>query len=447
MNTESDLRPRSRESAVILSQEALRFLSRLTRRFREDLRTLLGDRQARQAGFDLGDRPRLEPGSGSLREGEWTVAALPAELAAVTALERADFGDGPAPTLERLLAAQFRLHQGARQEPPARAGAAMPGPRGLHLPENHLRIDGEPIPACLFDAGLFLFHNARELLVRGATPCLSLARLEHHLEARWWNRVLAAIEEELDLPGNSIRTVLRIETLPAAFQMDELLHEQRQRAVGLAFGHRNYLASFIQTLRMAPGAVLPDRDSLGVEQPFLQACARRLARTCQRRGCLDLGEPAGFPPKPGAPLPHPVLAAELLEIPYGPCTEAGLRSALRVGIRALEAWLAGPGWVIVDGQREDIASADLARLQLWQWVKHRVELPDLGRLDRSLFHRFVHETLLQIGAELGPAALEEGRFLEAADLLETQILAREPSSFLTLPAYALLLEPALLEVH
>jgi malate synthase len=284
-----------------------------------------------------------------------------------------------------------------------------------------------------------------------------------------------------------------VETLPAAFQMEEFLFEHRTRAAGLNLGRWDYIFSFIKTRRMDPAAVLPDRSLIHMEQPFLRAYARLLVRTCHRRGCLALGGMSAFVPQKGDEegterafaqvradklrevkdgcdgtwVAHPALvpiaqapfdehlagpnqldripeaptASDLLAVPWGPRTNKGLRHNLKVGIRYLEAWLRGQGCVALYGLMEDAATAEICRMQLWQWLHHGAEVEGLGPLDRPLFHGFVEEALFQIQAEVGAFEFAEGRFLDASDLLETLILDRVPAPFLTLPAYDLLLQP------
>lgn len=512
---------------AILSQEALNFVAALARSFRGSLKVLLAQREIRQGRFDAGELPQFLPETAAIRQGDWTVAPLPRDLMdrrveitgpperklLINALNSgarvymADFEDSLAPTLENLASGQNNLFRAIRrtlrhEEPRTgkvyeldeQVATLMVRPRGLHLTEQHLQVDGESVPACLFDAGLFLFHNAKALLARGSGPYLYLPKLEHHLEARWWNQVLEAVENDLELPQGSIRTTMLIETLPAAFQMEEILHEHLNRAVGLNLGRWDYIFSFIKTRRHDPAAVLPDRGQVGMEQPFLKAYAQLLVRTCHRRGCLALGGMSAHVPQRGDAegtalalaqvradklrevkdgcdgtwvahpglvavaravfdthmpewnqirrVPDPVTPAQLLAVPRGTRTEQGLRHNLRVGIRYLESWLRGQGCVALYGLMEDAATAEISRMQLWQWVHHGVAVEGLGHLDASLFHAFVHEALLQIRAEVGGAALEEGRFAEAAELFETLILAPAPAAFLTLPAYPLLLEPA-----
>jgi malate synthase len=525
------LGPLRHDHEEVLNPRALAFLAALTRCFRGDRRQLLAERNQRQAGFDRGERPGFLPETAAIRAGSWTVAPLPADLQdrrveitgpperkmLINALNSgarvymADFEDSLAPTLDNVLDGQLNLQEairgslqhldpatGKRYRLNPRVATLMVRPRGLHLVEQHLQVDGEPIPASLFDAGLFLYHNAQELRNRGTGPYLYLPKLEHHLEARWWNQVLEAVENDLALAPGSIRTTMLIETLPAVFQMDEFLHEHRHRAAGLNLGRWDYIFSFIKTRRLEPGAVLPDRARITMDQPFLQAYAQLLVRTCHARGCLALGGMSAFVPQKGDEagtaqafaqvradkrrevaggcdgtwvahpalvpvaqaefdahlagpnqlqvIPGPVDPDQLLAVPTGPRTEAGLRQNLRVGIRYLESWLRGQGCVAIYGLMEDAATAEISRMQVWQWIRHEAEIGTLGRLDHSLFHTFIQETLLQVRSEVGWAAFEDGRYLEAADLFETLVLAEDPEAFLTLPAYHLLLNPQLTEV-
>ena len=503
----------------ILTPDALAFVAGLARRYHWELEVLLAKREARQRAWDSGERPGLLAATAAIRDGDWTVAPLPADLRdrrveitgppdrkmLINALNSgarvhmSDFEDSLAPTPENLLEGQANLIDAVRgslrhreggksYELGANPAVLMVRPRGLHLVERHLQVDGLPVPAALFDAGLFLFHNAAELIARGSGPYLYLPKLEHHTEARWWNRVLASAEKELGLPPGCIKTTMLIETLPAAFQMDEFLYELRDRAVGLNLGRWDYIFSFIKVHRLDPAAILPDRGQIGMTLPFLRAYAQRLVRVCHRRGCAAIGGMSAFVPVRSDPeateralsqvradklrevqdgcdgtwVAHQALVAvateifdrqlpdpnqitripedsgsidDLLKVPAGPCTDAGLRHNLRVGLRYLEAWLRGQGCVALYGLMEDTATAEISRIQLWQWVKHEVPVQGHGPLDRMLFHRFVSEALHQIRAEIGPRTFEEGMFAEAADLFEGMVTADLPDAFLTTAAY------------
>jgi len=520
------------DDAVILSPGALAFVAGLVRAFREPLEGLLSARRERQRRFDAGERPRFLAEDHPARSGDWRVAPAPADLRdrrveitgppepkmLVNALNSgakvymADFEDSLSPLPENLLAGQAALHAAIRrrlcfQDPASgkayalkdRTAVLMVRPRGLHLVERHLLVDGRPVPAALFDAGLFLFHNARELVERGTGPYLYLPKLEDALEARWWNEVLLGAQAALGLPAGTVRVTLLIETLPAAFQMEALLYELRTHATGLNLGRWDYIFSFIKTLREDPAALLPDRSQVGMTQPFLRAYARRLVQICHRRGAHAMGGMSAFIPVKADPaahvramaqvqadklrevqdgcdgtwVAHPGLVAEaqaafdahmtgpnqlhrvpegevteadLLRIPEGTRTVAGLRHNLRVGLRYLEAWLRGQGCVPLDNLMEDAATAEICRMQVWQWLHHEAVLDDGERLSPSLFHAWIREAMAQIQAEVGLEAFLGGRYGDAADLFETLLLDPDPVPFLTLPAYGRLLNPIALEV-
>lgn len=511
--------PRRAAEGRVLTPHALAFVAGLVRRFREDLETLLLERGERQRRFDEGLRPGFLPGTAALRDGDWTVAPLPQSLLdrrveitgppdrkmlinalnSGASVHMSDFEDSLAPTPGNLLDGQANLQDavrgvlvheegGKRYALNAETARLMVRPRGLHLTESHLEVDGEAVPAALFDAGLFLFHNAAELARQGRPVCLYLPKLEHYREARWWNRVLEAVEGGLGLEVGAIKVTVLIETLPAAFQMDEILFELRSRAAGLNLGRWDYIFSFLKVHRADPAAILPDRGRVTMDQPFLRAYARRLVQVCHRRGCLALGGMSAFVPVKadteatekalaqvradklrevqdgcdGTWVAHPGLVpiaklvfdegftgpnqlgvvpalevpeAALLEIPEGPRTRDTLFRNLRIGIRYLEAWLRGNGCVALYGLMEDAATAEISRMQLWQWVRHGALVEDIGPLSRCAFHGFVLDALQQIHAEVGGPAFEEGRYVEAAELFEGLILAPLPDAFLTLSAY------------
>ncbi len=519
--------PRRPGDGRVLTPEALAFLGVLVRRFREDREALLAERQERQRRFDAGLRPGFLPGTLAIREGDWTVAPLPEDLLdrrveitgppdrkmLINALNSgatvhmSDFEDSLAPTPENLVEGQANLQDavrgtlvheegGKRYALNPETAVLMVRPRGLHLDEVHLRVDGEPVPGSLFDAGLYLFHNAAELVRQGKAVALYLPKLEHYLEARWWNRVLEAAEGLLGLAAGTVKVTVLIETLPAAFQMDEILFELKARAAGLNLGRWDYIFSFLKVHREDGAAVLPDRARVTMEQPFLRAYAKRLVRVCHRRGALAMGGMSAFVPVKadteatekalaqvradklrevqdgcdGTWVAHPGLvpiaklvfderlegpnqlhvrpepltdeateAAALLEVPQGPRTRDMLLRNLRIGIRYVEAWLRGSGCVALDGLMEDAATAEISRMQVWQWLRHGADIEGVGVLSRSLFHGFVLDALHQIGAEVGGQAFEAGRFVEAAELFEGLVLAPVPDAFLTLPAYGRLL--------
>lgn len=518
------------QDTVLLSPEALAFVADLVRAFRNPLTRLLAARQERQRRFDAGERPAFLPEDHPARSAEWEVVPPPTELmdrrveiltppepkALVGALNSgakvclADFEDGLSPLPEQLLEGQAALHAAVRRrlcfldsvtgkahtlkDSPA---VLMVRPRGLHLTERHLRVDGRPVPAALFDAGLFLFHNAQELVARGATPCLYLSKLEDAEEARWWNEVLLRAQASLGLPAGTVRVTLVIETLPAAFQMEALLYALRTHATGLYLEARGYTASLLRTIREDGSALMPDRPRAAMTQPFVRACAKRLVQICHHRRAHALGGLSVLAPRkafPGSPalaqvqgdagrevragfdgtwVAHPGLVTEalavfeaqmagpdqrhhlpegevtegdLLRLPEGACTAAGLHQNLRVGIRVLEAWLRGQGRVSLELSMEDAATAEVCCMQAWHWLRNEAVLDDGERLSPSLFHRWIQEALAQIRAEVGLDAFLEGRYGDAADLVETLLLDPDPVPYLTLPAYGRLLQPFILEV-
>ena len=518
--------------AEILSPSALAFVADLVRAFREPLEALLLARRERQRRFDAGERPHFLPEDHAARSGDWRVAPAPADLRdrrveitgpperkmLVNALNSgakvymADFEDSLAPLPENLLDGQAALHAAIRRRlcfrDPANGkvyalkdqiATLMVRPRGLHLEERHFLVDGRPVPACLFDAGLYLFHNAQELVERGSGPYLYLPKLEDAAEARWWNEVLVQAQRALGLPVGTVRVTLLIETLPAAFQMEAFLYELREHATGLNLGRWDYIFSFIKTLREDPAALLPDRSQVGMTQPFLRAYAKRLVQVCHRRGAHAMGGMSAFIPVKSDPVAHAramaqvqadkvreakdgcdgtwvahpglvaeaqavfdahlsgpnqldripegdVTEADLLRIPEGTRTVAGLRHNLRVGLRYLEAWLRGQGCVPLDNLMEDAATAEICRMQVWQWLHHEAVLEGGERLSPSLFHAWIRESLAQIQVEVGMETFESGRYGDAADLFEALLLEPEPVPFLTLPAYGRLLNPTTLEV-
>ncbi|MGH8185463.1 MAG: malate synthase, partial [Steroidobacteraceae bacterium] len=337
----------------------------------------------------------------------------------------------------------------------------------LHLVESHVLVDDQPIPGSLFDFGLFFFHNANELIRRGTGPYFYLPKLQSHLEARLWNDVFIHAQSALGLPSGTIRATVLIETLPAAFEMDEILYELREHSAGLNCGRWDYIFSSIKTLRSDPGFVLPDRGQVTMEVPFLRSYAQLLIRTCHRRGAHAMGGMAAQIPIKSDPqaneaalakvradkqreareghdgtwVAHPglvdiakrefdthmpgpnqierlrddvhVTAAMLIEPPSGTRTEAGLRLNIRVGILYLEAWLGGLGCVPLYNLMEDAATAEISRAQIWQWLRHGAALDDGRRVTRDLVQQLIPEELLRIRGEIGEKRFDDGRFDEA----------------------------------
>jgi malate synthase len=517
--------PAVSESERVLTPAAVGFVSQLAREFVPALESLLADRRER----GLGERTRAGldflSETTAVREGEWKVAPIPRDLTqrtveitgpvdrkmVINALNSgadcfmADFEDSNSPTWANTVLGQINLVDAVRREityrDPAsgkeyrlndRTATLLVRPRGLHLPERHLLVEGKPVPGCLFDFGLYFFHNARELLDRGTGTYFYLPKLESYREARWWNDVFIQAQEMLGIPRGTIRATVLIETLPAAFQMDEILFELKEHSSGLNCGRWDYIFSTIKTLRDDPGAVLPDRSQVTMEQPFLRAYTQLAIRTCHRRGAHAMGGMAAQIPIKNDPeasaralekvradklrevtdghdgtwVAHPGLvpvarevfeavmegpnqlnrlredvqatSRDLLEVPRGTRTEEGLRLNARVGVQYLEAWLRGNGCVPLYNLMEDAATAEISRAQVWQWIHHGASLEDGRRVDPALFARILQDEMKRVEGEVGPERFRAGRFEGARDLFERLSTAETLEEFLTIPAYRLL---------
>jgi malate synthase len=509
----------------VLTSEAMAFVAALVRAFASRRDDLLARRRAVQERLDAGERLDFLPETLAVREGEWRGPAIPVDLRdrrveitgpvdrkmIINALNSgasvfmADFEDANAPTWANLIEGQQNLGEAVRRtirftDPSTGKGyqlhrevaTLLVRPRGWHLPEKHFEVDGRAAPGALFDFGLFFFHNARALVERGSGPYFYLPKLEHHLEARLWNDVFVMAQERLGVPRGTIRATVLIETLPAAFQMDEILHELREHSAGLNCGRWDYIFSFIKRHRNDPRAVLPDRGQVTMEQPFMRAYTQLLVKTCHRRGVHAMGGMAAQIPikndaeaneaalakvradklrevrdghdgtwvaHPGlvpiareifdAHMPGPnqldrlredvhVTAADLVRVPEGTRTEAGLRHNVRVGVQYLEAWLRGSGCVPLYNLMEDAATAEISRTQVWQWIRHRAQLDDGREVTADLFRRALAEEMSALRASLGEERWSHGRFADAVALFERLSTATECAEFLTLPAYEVL---------
>jgi malate synthase len=510
------------ESARILTPTALEFVEDLARRFRPRVAELLERRRARQAQFDAGERPRFLPETAHVRESDWHVAPIPPDLTdrrveitgpvdrkmVINALNSsaqvfmADFEDSNAPTWANQITGQANLMDAVRRtiefvQPDtgkryalnAKTATLMVRPRGWHLVEKHALVDGEPIPGSLLDFGLFFFHNAQELVRRGSGPYFYLPKMQSHLEARLWNDVFLHAQSAVGLPSGTIRATVLIETLPAAFEMDEILYELKEHSAGLNCGRWDYIFSSIKTLRNDPSFVLPDRGQVTMEVGFLRSYTQLLIKTCHRRGAHAMGGMAAQIPiktdpqaneaalakvradkqrearegHDGTWVAHPglveiaktefdrhmpqanqidrlredvnVTAEMLTEPPSGTRTEAGLRLNIRVGIQYLEAWLGGLGCVPLYNLMEDAATAEISRTQIWQWLRHGAALDDGRRVTRELVQQLIPEELSRIRSEIGANRYDRGHFDDARTLFERVSTAEVLEDFLTLPAY------------
>ncbi|MFJ5229737.1 malate synthase A [Kitasatospora sp. NPDC088391] len=520
----------------VLTPAAVAFVAGLHRAFEARRQELLAARGARRAEIARTGTLDFLPETAGVRAADWQVAPAPPALTdrrveitgptdrkmVVNALNSgakvwlADFEDATAPTWENVLTGQVNLidaFEGRIDFTDARGKAYALGPaaglatvvvrpRGWHLDERHLTVDGTPVAGALLDFGLYFFHNAARLLARGAQdpnsgPYFYLPKTESHLEARLWNEVFTRAQAELGVPHGTIRATVLIETVTAAFEMDEILYELREHAAGLNAGRWDYLFSIVKNFRDAGGHyVLPDRNTVTMASPFMAAYTRLLVRTCHRRGAHAIGGMAAFIPSrtdpevnaaalvkvradkereagggfDGSWVAHPdlvpvarecfdavlgdrphqkenpgpdgeVTAARLLDVAGagGSCTRAGLHNAVQVGLRYIEAWLRGLGAVAIFHMMEDAATAEISRSQIWQWVHNGVVLADTGeKTTAELVRRLVAEELAALRTEFGEQAYATGRWTEAAVLFEQVALAEEFPDFLTLPALALL---------
>jgi malate synthase len=511
---------------VVLTPEALAFVAGLVREFGGRVEALLERRQEMQARYDAGERPDFLPETAEIRRGDWQVAPLPEDLKdrrveitgpvdrkmIINALNSgasvfmADFEDSNSPTWENVMQGQANLidavggtiehvqpDTGKVYRLGPRLAVLMVRPRGWHLLEKHVRLEGRPIPAALLDFGLFSFHNARKLLAKGTGPYFYLPKMQSHLEARLWNAVFLRAEEVLGLPRGAVKATVLIETLPAAFEMDEILYELREHSAGLNCGRWDYIFSTIKTLRADPSWVIPDRGQVTMEQRFLRSYTQLLVKTCHRRGVHAMGGMAAQIPIKDDPeanrvaldkvradklrevrdghdgtwVAHPglvpvarevfdahmsglnqlhvrrddvdVTTRDLLAVPQGTRTEAGLRHNIRVGIQYLESWLRGSGCVPLYNLMEDAATAEISRTQVWQWIHHRATLDGGQPLTVGRFRRIAGEEMEKVRREVGPGRFDEGRFPEAIELFDRISTSERFCEFLTIPAYEKLL--------
>ena len=507
---------------AILTPAALDFLALLVRSHNGERLALLDRRQSRQVAWDNGDPLRFPTETVDIRYSEWSCAPIPDDLAdrrveitgpvdrkmVINALNSgascfmADFEDSNAPTWDNCLSGQVNLRdavartieftndRGKHYRLNDEVATLLVRPRGLHLSELHLTLDGKALPASLVDFGLYFFHNAKTLLSMGSGPWFYLPKLESYLEARWWNKVFVTAQEALGIPRGTIRATVLIETLPAAFEIDEILHALREHSGGLNCGRWDYIFSAIKTRRADPSALFPDRDQVGMTAPFMEAYTRRVVQLCHKRGVHAMGGMAAQIPIKGdpeaneaalakvradklrevkgghdgtwvahpglvpvakaifdahmplanqisnVPNPEPVTEAMLLAIPEGTRTEAGLRKNLRVCVQYTAAWLSGNGCVPIANLMEDAATAEISRSQVWQWVRHDATLDDGRTIDLLLVTTLLREELVQLKEQMGDDAYNAVPHELAAKLLVDWTSADPLPDFLTLPATA-----------
>jgi malate synthase len=505
----------------ILTPEAVAFVAMLARAYTPRRDWLLHKRVERQARLDAGELPNFLPETAYIREGDWTIAPIPDDLQdrrveitgptdrkmVINALNSsakvfmADFEDANAPTWNNLIEGHINLCDAVRRtitytspegksyklnEKPA---VLMVRPRGWHLNEKHMLVDGVPVPGGLFDFGLYFFHNARELLARGTGPYFYLPKMESHLEARLWNDVFERAEAVLDIPPGSIKATVLIETILAAFETEEILYELRDHSAGLNCGRWDYIFSFIKKFRSRPDFVLPDRALVTMTVPMMHNYSLLVIKNCHKHGAHAMGGMAAQIPIKNDPaaneaalnkvradklreasdghdgtwvahpglvpialevfdefMPQPnqisrqrddvhVTAAQLIEVPKGAITEKGLRWNIKVGIQYIEAWLGGNGCVPLYSLMEDAATAEISRTQIWQWLHHQAKLGDGRVFTGALYDQFLREELDAIRNELGAERFDSGQFPLASKIFADMSKTEPLVDFLTLPAY------------
>lgn len=514
------------EQKDILTPEALAFVARLERTFGATRRSLLKARGEKQAKIHEGNLPDFLKETENIRQGDWKVSPPPKDLqdrrVEITGpagdrkmvinafnsgayLFMADFEDANSPTWSNTIDGQVNLRDAVnktiRFESPEgktyqlneKIAVLKVRPRGWHLEEKHVLVDGQPVSGSLFDFGLYFFHNAKTLLQQGSGPYFYLPKMESHLEARLWNDVFVFAQNELNIPQGTIKATVLIETILASFEMDEILYELREHSAGLNCGRWDYIFSYIKKLRKQPHVILPDRSLVTMESPFMNAYSLLAIKTCHKRGAHCIGGMAAQIPVKNDPkaneeamnkvradklrevrnghdgtwVAHPglvpvakevfdehmpssnqvdkqldnvtITADNLLEVPTGPITEAGVRTNISVGIQYIEAWLRGQGAVPINNLMEDVATAEISRAQIWQWLHHpKGVLQDGRKLTSELYLQLQAEELEKIKSQLGEATFESRKFNAASALFTQMTASPEFEDFLTLPGYRLL---------
>lgn len=511
--------------AEILSPVALRFLLRLHNQFQDKRKVLLQNRMEHQKMIDSGKMPSFLEETREVRESEWVVAPQPPDLMdrrveitgpverkmMINALNSganvfmADLEDSNTPSWSNCIQGQLNLRDvvngtityehptsGKFYQLNEKTATLMVRPRGWHLEEKNILVDGKPMSASLVDFGLYFFHNADTLIDKGSAPYFYLPKLENHLEARLWNEIFVYTQEFFGIAQRTVKATVLIETIMASFEMHEILNELKDHSAGLNCGRWDYLFSFIKRFREVPGCVFPDRSQVGMDAPFMRAYTQLLIQSCHKRGVHAMGGMAAQIPikddvaantvainkvkadklrevtdgHDGTWVAHPglvaiakdifdehmpaknqisnkrkdvnVTAADLIAIPKGTITEAGLRKNINVGILYIESWLRGNGAAALYNCMEDAATAEISRSQIWQWIRNNARLEDGRMVTYQLYSMLVSEELKNIEHNLGEDYFREGQFQEAARLFDELIKTEEFIEFLTVPAYSLI---------
>ncbi|RLJ68761.1 malate synthase [Lacinutrix venerupis] len=506
----------------VLSDNALQFLIALHEKFNPKRLELLKRREQEQSFFDSGNFPQFPSETKKIREGSWTAGKIPLDLQdrrveitgpvnrkmIINALNSgaktfmADLEDSNSPTWQNSIEGQQNLIDANKKtisfydskrdksyKLNHKTAVLLVRPRGLHLNERHLLIREQEASASLVDFGLYVFHNTKTMLSNGTAPYFYLPKLEHYLEARWWNEVFAFAQDYLNIPQGTFKATVLVETITASFQLDEIIYELKEHIVGLNCGRWDYIFSYIKKFRNHPNFVVPNRDQVTMTSPFMDAYSKLVIQRCHKRGILAIGGMAAQIPiknneaananalekvrkdkerevkngHDGTWVAHPDLVAiamqefnkhmpkanqlnilredvqisekDLIEIPEGTVTEAGVRKNINVGILYTEAWLRGHGAVALYNLMEDAATAEISRTQLWQWLKNEVQLEDGRHFTRELFNDIFDEEIEKIITEVSQSKISNTKFKLAINLFEKLVTQEKFEEFLTLPAY------------
>jgi malate synthase len=522
INGTSVLAPIHSEFQKILTKEALDFVGGLAREFEAGRRGILSRRMQVQAQINKGIMPDFPSETKEIRERSWTIDPVPSDLRdrrveitgpverkmVINALNSgaktfmADFEDSHAPTWEGTIQGQLNLGEaidgtigmisedGREYRLNDTTATLIVRPRGWHLTEKHVTVDGNPISASIFDFGLYFFHNAKKLIAKGSGPYFYLPKMESYLEARLWNDIFIKAQSDLGIPRGTIKATVLIETILASFQMDEIIYELREHMAGLNCGRWDYIFSFIKRFTRVPGYIFPDRSDITMTSPCMRSYSLLVIKTCHKRGAHAIGGMAAQIPikedpeanekafqkvredktreagdgHDGTWVAHPGLVPvamevfnrlmpgqnqidkkrddvqvtrdDLLRLPTGQITETGLRTNVSVAIQYMASWLAGNGCVPINHLMEDAATAEISRAQVWQWLHFPGGVLDNGtNVDDVLLQRVLEEELEKVKARIGEDAFNKGKFTEAVRLFNDIILRNELEEFLTLKAY------------
>lgn len=511
---------------TILTQEALNFVEQLERKFGQQRVELLNKRKERQKAFDRGEKPAFLKETEDIRKGDWTIAPIPEDLKdrrveitgptdrkmLINALNSgakcfmADFEDALSPTWDNIIQGQINLRdavnktisfvneKGKHYQLNEETAVLIVRPRGWHLEEKNVLVDGKRISGSLFDFALYLFHNAKHLLENGTGPYFYLPKMESHLEARLWNDVFTFAEEYIGIPKGTIKGTVLIETILASFEIDEILYELREHSAGLNCGRWDYIFSYIKKFRNQKDVILPDRSQVTMTVPFMRSYSLYTIKTCHRRNAPAIGGMAAQIPVKGDEeknkeafakvqadkereakdghdgtwVAHPglvpvalevfnremktpnqiatkkledvnVTAEDLLEVPSGTITEDGVRQNISVGVQYIASWLRGQGAAPINNLMEDAATAEISRAQLWQWIRHPKGILDDGRkVTKEMYEQFKEEEMAKLKEKFGGDNYNSGKFPEALELFDKLTLNDDFVDFLTLPGYELL---------